>query len=222
MDPFFGFGALAVFVGGAVAAAYARDRASGEDRFARSLSEATEKRTADLRDGDVAKVKGTVVLVGETKSPLSDRPCAAYSIVIQVPAPDIGWLTLTTEARAFDFLLTDDSGSARVDTSAAQVKLADASVIELDTPAARVHADYLAMKANVTLPKDARVIESILGADTEAVVVGYANREPDPDRRDGGTYRARATRGVLSGRASAPLRIKAVRTQDKTKGKAKQ
>ena len=198
-----------MFVGGAVAAAYARDRGGDAQHFARSFSEAEEKRAADLQNGDVARVNGTVVLIGETESPLTKRRCAAYSLVIQVPAPDIGWRTLATEARAFDFLIEDESGRARADTSAAQVKLSPANVIALDTTAARVHAEYVAMKAGAELPPDARIIESVLLEGAEVVVVGVVSREPDPDRRDGGTYRARATRGVLSGRANAPLRIKA-------------
>lgn len=171
----------------------------------------------EVTDGQRVKVSGIVELRHPPLTgPLSGRPCAAWSVVLQRPS-DGGWRTIIRDWNAVEFVIVDDGGmAARVTESRAEV------VYELDVevesgwdkaPAERLREVLKQygheLEGSSGRPSQYRVREGIIEHGERVTVVGVASREPDPSPRafGGGAYRELPQRLVLTAGGKEPLYI---------------
>lgn len=79
----------------------------------RKLKKAEQKRIADFRDGDIAKIVGEVEFVDKPlMAPLSNRECSCYYVHIEqkvTSGKNSHWKTLIEEEVACKFLIKDGS-----------------------------------------------------------------------------------------------------------------
>jgi len=85
-------------------------------RLKRELRNAERWSIGEFPDGTIAKVVGSLVLVGEPlMAPLSGRPCAYYDIRVQEyrsSGKSGSWHTIIRESQGTDFMLEDGTGKA--------------------------------------------------------------------------------------------------------------
>jgi hypothetical protein len=170
----------------------------------------------EVIDGRRVKVAGTVELRHPPlTAPLSGRPCAAWSVVLQEP-DEGGWRTLAQEWKAVEFVIVDDSGmSARVTEGRVEV------VYELDVEVTSGWSQPPTLRLREILKRHGQELESFFGAPKpyraregiiehgeRVTVVGVAQREPDPlPRAVGAVYRETPQRLVLRADEEEPLYI---------------
>ncbi|MCA1665346.1 MAG: hypothetical protein LC659_13970, partial [Myxococcales bacterium] len=105
------FSALGAF---GVRFAFTRDR-----RIKRALKNVKQTKIADAKDGKVVKLVGELVYAGHSiASPLSQRTCAYYSVVVEEyrgrGTRGRRWREIIREEKGIDFYLRDDSDMALV------------------------------------------------------------------------------------------------------------
>ena len=92
-------------------------------RVVRLKEKTRTKSIKDVRRGDAA-VKGRVVATGKTlQAPLSDKPCVYYDLVVEEESVTGNAGTIIKDQRFAPWVLSDDSGLARVDLSSATLRL---------------------------------------------------------------------------------------------------
>jgi hypothetical protein len=193
-----------------------------------------ERALAAERRALVAEAEGTVRLTGRVRrigdllqSPLSGRPCVAFEMVVSAKttitspgAPD--WLNLVDIQEACPFLVADESGEARIDTSGpfrlAVVHDRRGTTSWLDEYPGK-HGElalYLEAAGVVTTGWHGRwkafhYREGVI-AEEQIVTVGASSvHEPDPTVRS--DPRSVPERLVLRGREDSPLLISGTRVE---------
>lgn len=199
----------ALFFAGAVGAfsmrLFTRDR-----RIKRLLRRIKPTAIRDVSDGRVVKIVGELVYAGRSiPSPLSQRACAYYSIVVEEyrgrGTRGGHWREIVREETGIDFYVRDDSGMALVRVTAGgkyfpalvQDHRARTSPILSNDPGLE---EFLRRRGIATegtfFRKNLRGYEGILEAGERVAVGGIARWMPDPDAA-GGSYRETPKRLVL-------------------------
>jgi len=179
---------------------------SFEGRARRKLRKAPSRRIADVIDGEIVKVLGTL-RYGERRleAPLTGRPCAAWKVVVFGNQGRDRTPTLEADETT-DFLVEDDSGRAYV-----HVPLAVLAIVQdrhlrsgiVEEPTQRMQ-DFLFHRNWEThglfLRRELRYQEAVLEEGEDVAVCGVAHWEPDPDpAASGTTYRDKPMRLRIEG-----------------------
>jgi len=183
----------------------------------------------------VAEAEGTVRLTGRVRrsgdllqSPLSGRPCVAFEIVVSAKTTFAGpgappWLNLVETQEACPFLVADESGEARVDTSGpfrlAVVHDRRGTTSWLDEYPGKHQELALYLEAAGVIStgwhgrwKAFHYREGVIVED-QVVTVGAATvHEPDPTVRS--DPRSVPERLVVRGSEDSPLLISGARVED--------
>lgn len=207
--------ALFLWIAGVSLAAYGLEYLrSPKRKINRALAKLATTRVAESREGQLVKIVGWVEPLQEsTTSPLTDRTCVYYSIIVEEKSGRRGWRTILREERGVDFGIRDTSGLARVRPSdpepAQSALLADetreiSAFLQDDERLAR----FLVARGRPTrgafLQRNIRAREAILVAGKPLAVAALARWESDPD----GTalnYREPAQRLTLATRGGVAL-----------------
>ena len=198
----------------AIRLAFSRDR-----RIKRLLKRTRPTPIEDARDGKVVKIVGELVYAGRSiPSPLSQRPCAYYSIVVEEyrgrGTRSGHWQRIVTEQNGIDFYLRDATGMALVripaGTGAAYPALVQdrkartSPILSNDADLVRYLSARGVSVEGTFFRKNLRAYEGVLEAGERVAVGGLARWVPDPDAA-GGSYRETPQRLVLEGSESMPL-----------------
>ena len=96
-------------------------------RIKRQLRKVPSASISTLAEGAFARVVGNAHLAGEPLiAPLSGRPCAYYSVVVEKSDAMRGtqyWVPVISERRAVPFVLGDGTGYVTVDATDAEALL---------------------------------------------------------------------------------------------------
>ncbi len=169
----------------------------------------------DVVDGRRVKVSGIVDLPAPPlTAPLSGRPCAAWSVVLQEPAE--GWHTVAQESVAAEFSLVDETGmSARV--TAGNVEIVYSLDVGVESgwnrpPTERLREILVRHQKELDSffgrPRRYRALEGVIEHGERVTVVGRARREIDPNPRVlGDPYREPPQRLVLTADHDGPIFI---------------
>ncbi len=202
---------------GAAFAVVARFAFTRERRIKRALRRVRPTLIREARDGKAVKLVGELVYAGRPiPSPLSQRACAYYSIVVeefQRRGRGGRWHEIVREENGIDFYLRDASGVALVRV-ASDGKDLPALVYDRKartSPLIRSDADlerFLGARGRAVegrfFRKNLRAYEGVLEAGERVAVGGLARWMPDPDAA-GGNYRETPKRLVLQASESLPL-----------------
>jgi hypothetical protein len=168
---------------------------------------------AQVAARSVAKVVGHLRFIDEPLlAPLSGRRCAHYELFVDVW--DSGeWRTLLHLRDSRDFLLVDTSGRARVQLPAPEV----AALVDLSRSSGagrRPTSELVAFLARHRIPafqggqpRELRYVEGCLEEGDEIAVLGWAEKEPDPDPSATSSYREIGQRVVFLHRDGQPLLV---------------
>jgi hypothetical protein len=162
------------------------------------------------------RVTGRVHGVRELlEAPLTGRPCVAYELIVggQMPA---GYLRLMNQQDARPFLVTDESGTARVDTSGPFRLALRPQVGTTSGPYPGKHKalslllESRGLRAENWLGRWRRLnyAERVLEQEQLVSIGGPSDREPDPTAERSGP-RSPPLRLVLRGTENHPLVIAA-------------
>ena len=180
-------------------------------RIKRALRRARATTIAAAGDGQIVKIVGTVRYGQRTvKSPLTDRTCTLYSVVVD----DTGRSPATEVVRedfGADFCVEDGSGLALVrigDVAPTVVLVKDREFITTPIDSDAVIERFMtsrghSLRGHLFL-KSLRAREGVLEAGERVAVCGLARWMADPDAA-GGSYRETPKRLVLEGSESLPL-----------------
>jgi hypothetical protein len=192
--------------------AFTRDR-----RIKRALKRVKPTPIRDATDGKAVKIVGELVYAGRSiPSPLSQRTCAYYAIVVeefQQRGRGGRWHELIREEKGVDFYLRDDSGMALIRVASdgqdfpalvRDRKARTSPIISNDADLERYLGERGYSTEGTFFRKNLRAFEGILEAGERVAVGGLARWMPDPDAA-GGNYRETPTRLVLEASESLPL-----------------
>jgi len=180
---------------------------SRRGRAKRRLRKAERVRIADAQDGQVAKIVGTLRIVGEPlTAPLCGLPCACYETKVEQrksSGKSSYWATIASESDyAAELCLEDGSGTALVTLTLPQLVIKmdqhfrsgtfNDATPELEAFLARHGESSTGWVFNKTL----RYKEGLFEEGETVAVLGLCRREPDPEVRSSGAggYRERAMR----------------------------
>jgi hypothetical protein len=200
----------AVFFSAAVGAFAVRLAFSRDRRIKRLLRRIKPTAIRDAADGRVVKIVGELVYAGRSiPSPLSQRACAYYSIVVEEyrgrGTRGGHWREIVHEEKGIDFYVRDDSGMALVRVTSdgkyfpalVQDRRARTSpILSSDPDLERFLAERGIATEGAFFRKNLRGREGILEAGERVAVGGIARWLPDPDAA-GGSYRETPKRLVL-------------------------
>jgi hypothetical protein len=189
-----------------------------ERRIKRALKRVKPTAIRDAKDGKTVKLVGELVYAGHSiASPLSQRKCAYYSIVVKEyrgrGARGGHWREIVREERGIDFYLRDPSGMALVriggDGNALPALVQDhrvrtSPIVHNDADLERFLNERGRTVEGTFFRKNLRAYEGILEAGERVAVGGLARWMPDPDAA-GGNYRETPKRLVLEASESLPL-----------------
>ncbi len=209
---------IAAFLGLACGAMATRWAFTRERRIKRALKQVKPTAIGDARDGKAVKIVGELVYAGHSiPSPLSQRTCAYYSIVVEEyrshGTRGGHWHEIIREEKGVDFYLRDASGIALVRVASdgrdlpalVQDKKARASPILFDDPNLERFLNERGRSVEgAFFRKNLRAFEGVLEAGERVAVGGLARWMPDPDAA-GGNYREVPKRLVLEASESLPL-----------------
>ena len=80
----------------------------------RAIKKAAKRRVADVREGEQARIVGTVEIEAPIAAPLSGRECAFWTVLIEEKGLSDMWSTVLSEQGGVDFHVRDESGRALV------------------------------------------------------------------------------------------------------------
>jgi hypothetical protein len=172
--------AIVAAIGGALAMSFfGRDR-----RVARALSAAPLVKIAEAKHGDVVRVTGKLVHGTATlEAPFSHRECAHYDALLEERWLDHGkeeWGTIAHEVSSRSFVVTDDTGSATVDTTrfeAFVTKDHHKAKGELDRAKAQAFIAKHGQKNEIAADHVLRYQEGVLEAGETVTVLGQVHHE---------------------------------------------
>ena len=182
--------------------------AIASDPTLRTIKEVEKRRIADVREGEYARLVGTVEIDAPIVAPLSGRECAFWTVVIEEKGFSDLWSTVLSEQGGVDFYVRDESGRALVRLHADHT---DASLTQdarftsglLKEAGPQLEA-FLRKHGHTSkgwlLNKPMRYREGVVTSGERVAVVGCARWEPDPDPKPtSGSYRdGRPMRLVMS------------------------
>jgi|CXWL01.1.fsa_nt_gi hypothetical protein len=188
-------------------------------RVKRALARVPQGRIGSTSHGQSVRVVGRLDLHAPALvSPLSERTCAYYELVLEESRGKNGWATIGREARTADFVVQDGSGTALVRTASAEV-----SVVKDEHHACSTFqgpdADLMAMLdrfgekvTSMGIYRGLRCTEGVLEAGEHVAVCGPARRplatEVDAAAGDSAAVRpVSPVRIVFEGCAGAPLYV---------------
>jgi hypothetical protein len=188
------------------------------DPTRRRLAKIKPTPAAELLDGTIATVRGTVGLVepgADLSSPISRRQCVYWRVTFDELGIGGDYVELGRSDQGRPFLVTSDAGVARIVLEHARIAvpgsvslyaMADLENAQHNDAAIRL-ARTVCKRPNYPQSSSLRVTELIVAPDMVVTVRGYCTREPDPRAADSVTgYRAELPmRPVLSGTQQAPL-----------------
>jgi len=198
----------------AIRVALTRDR-----RIKRLLRRVKPTPIGDVPDGRVVKIVGELVYARRSiSSPLSQRNCAYYSIVVEEyrsrGTRGGHWREILREEKGVDFYLRDETGMAlvRVASESGQElpalvqdrKARTSPILSNDADLERFLTERGRSVEGTFFRKNLRAYEGVLEADERVAVGGIARWMPDPDAA-GGNYRETPKRLVLEASESLPL-----------------
>jgi hypothetical protein len=185
--------------------AFRRDR-----RIKRLLRRIKSTPIAEAQDGRVIKIVGELVYAGRsTPSPLSQRECAYYSIVVEEyhsrGTRGGHWREIVREENGVDFFVRDETGMALVRVASGgkyfpalvqDHKARTSPILSNDADLERFLNERGRSVEGSFFRKNLRAYEGILEAGERVAVGGIARWMPDPDAA-GGNYRETPKRLVL-------------------------
>ncbi len=165
-----------------------------------------ESTLAELPEDTIARLKGTVVPLGDRllTAPLSGRPCVFYSaaVILNQHAvtrePFTGMAlddVLVTEESCVPFLFEDGGHHAVIEGRGAKISCAYDHRSESKALFDATPAEHAILERNNLLEQDwwntrsLEYVEGILAPGEPIVLVGGGTREPDPDAQGSGGYR---------------------------------
>lgn len=186
-------------------------------RMKRTVSRLPRVSISAAQDG-LVRLVGEAHAVGEPlRTPVTQRPCVVYQLVIEERMKNLSWATAFEVTEACPFLLKDESGTALVDVAESSFLAALVPDERGATPLfssegkeMRKVRDLL-QAANVRTrglfaDKDFRYAEAAVLLGSEVSVAGRCTHEVGLDG-DRGTYREPPQRPVLRGTEEEPLFI---------------
>ncbi len=186
---------------------------SADANARRELRKAPKRKIAELRDGEVARLIGTVSShVPPLAAPLTGRPCVYYIARLQTQSgAKRSWQTVITEERGVPFIITDDSGRAIIDPEGARVSLVTDRYTRNGTLEVNdgLLTAFLArhVKSGVLVPPY-RYEEAAIEENELVAVLGSGVREPDPTATPTAAYRGESPTVLrLAGSRRHPLVI---------------
>jgi hypothetical protein len=191
---------LAAIIGGTgtVLRVFFSDRAKAK----RAIKRAKRKNIADVQDGEIVKIRGTLRYAGSTVvAPISGRQCVAFNVMVEQSQGKRTPIRFT-EDDCTTFLLEDATGKALVSPTLARLVVSTdahrrSGVFEDPTPQMiTLLDDHGVDYKGIFLNNETRYVEGILEEGETVAVLGLAHWEPDPDPGTAarGGYRERATR----------------------------
>lgn len=174
---------------------------SPSQRVKRALRALRPMPLRDVREG-LVKVRGRVVPLEALTAPFSGRPCAYFEAIIEEKYGKESWRTLVREVQQRDFLIEDDTGRARVEMAAVRAAVTrephwrTASVDDPGPVLDELLARHGHVRKESVSPRPLRYREGALEAGEEVAVLGWADREIDPDPA-----------AAAAGYRDAPLRV---------------
>jgi hypothetical protein len=191
------------------------------EQMRRRAARLPRTRIAEAPEGARIKIVGRLELMGEPlRGPLTQRPCAAWSIhLVEPPDEGRGATRRTRDALVGDFALRDESG-ARAIVRAAEAGAA-AVAFEHDVDLYRdVHSeqyrqlrDHFRYEMDSLLFDGCRYSEAVLEPGEEITVVGVARREIDAEGTAAALYREPPMQLVFEATGDKPLVILDARKQ---------
>lgn len=191
---------------------------SADQRTKRAMRAIPRRAIADVIEGEVARVVGTVRVSSPMTAPLSGRPCAYFRVVVEERrrrGKNSYWHRVIDEQGGVDFVLEDGGGRALVKVGHAQAVLeGDQSGASgfMNDPSPELVA-FLEARGHSAqgwiFNKAIRYREGIAEAGELVAVVGAGRWERDPEApaQAGDGYRdaVMPTRLVLEAPSSGPL-----------------
>lgn len=208
-----------LFVGGAALVGLILGAAwwfSKEQQIKRALRKLRPTPLGEVRDG-LVKVRGTVATLEALQAPLSGRACAYYEVIVEQrvsSGKSSSWRTIIREVEERDFLLEDGTGRARVEMVAVEAAVTkdghwSSGTLNDATPELE---EFLQRHGHASqgwvFNKTLRYREGVLEPGEEVAVLGWAEREIDPEPGTAGAgYRDAPTRVVLRANGASALRV---------------
>ncbi|MBI2895377.1 MAG: hypothetical protein HYY06_17615 [Deltaproteobacteria bacterium] len=189
---------------------------SKDQKIKRSLRKLRPTPIGQVREG-LVKIAGSVRPLDVLTAPLSGRACAYYEVLVEQrvsSGKSSHWRTIIREVEERDFLVEDGTGRARVEMVAVEAAVTrdghwssgtfnDASS-ELEAFLQRHGQSSEGWIFNKTL----RFREGVLEAGERVAILGWAEREIDPEPGGAGHgFRDAASRVVLRANGIQALRV---------------
>ncbi len=204
--------------GGVVAGLVVADYFSRDFRLKRAAARMPLTAMRNVVDGRRVKVAGIVVaLDAPLLSPISARPCVAWSVRLQQSDGEGGWSHVLNQSEAHEFVIVDDERrSARIDVGRAELVYEVDAEVTTEWPAqpSPRMRDFLQrnrLRTEMTFGdvRPYRAHEAVIEHGERVIVVGVARREPDasPSGMAGAPYRDPPMRLLFAATPSAPLWI---------------
>ncbi len=154
---------------------------SEAQRTKRLLADHPPIPVAQLRPGELVRVRGHVVLRESLEAPLGGHRCAAYHVVVEEKHGKNSWREVGRESQATAFVIRDESGECFVDPRGHAPRLSfdgsgDSGTFDNPTPAeARVYERMGLSSTNVLgFNRQLRIKEASLDDGEQASVFGRA------------------------------------------------
>ena len=185
-------------------------------RLRRALRGAPRSAIAEVAEGAVVRVHGTVTAGATIIAPLTGRSCVFYEAVVEERVSNgksSSWRQRVREVRGVPFVIDDGTGRTLVDPTNAEVDVhLDATLRSgfLDDPTPTEQA-FLQRHAQAgqgwVFNKQLRYREGVIEVGERIAAMGRPVREPDPDAvgQVGGYRDALPTRVRLGGSPAHPI-----------------
>lgn len=189
---------------------------SKEQKIRRALRNVRPTPIGQVREG-LVKISGACRPLNVLRAPLSGRACAYYEVLVEQKVSSgksSHWRTIIREVEERDFVVEDGTGRARIEMVAIEAAVTrdghwssgtfnDASP-ELEAFLNRHGHGSEGWIFNKTL----RYREGVIEPGEQVAVLGWAEREIDPEPGGAGHgFRDPASRVVLRGNGVQPLRV---------------
>jgi len=189
---------------------------SEAERTKRALRHVAIRPIQSLREGEVLRVQGKLLYLDPAplESPISQRRCALYRVVVDVKKGKNSTETVIDESEGRSFLLQDETGTARIQLS--DYKLAidqdhhqtsgtfddpPSHVIDFLQARGQTHTGLFGMNLSMTYN------EGVLEQGEIVTVLGRVRFEHIDDSAQAAGYRDRPRRAVLISPDDSPMLI---------------
>lgn len=172
---------------------------AGGDPFLESMRAIPRKRIADVLDGEQVRIVGVVEARETVTAPLTGRPCAYWRVVVRERRLGTRprFVQILEDQDGTDFVVRDETGSAKVIHESVNAQLADAArfdfggLLESPTPAVeaylRSHPSLRGVRLSQPMQLEERIVQH--GDRLCAVGTGHWEAAPEGEAPPAGGYR---------------------------------